>query len=94
LNAHFADWFTGPVERRLPVKYNASQVLYLYGAAWSDVLADIRVLHYVGPYKPWHLANRLRRGLFKWLLIRFGPALAGPPSPADLWWQLRATLPE
>jgi len=94
LNAYFADWFTGPAEHRLPAKYNASQVLYLYGPAWSDMLPDIRVLHYMGSYKPWHLRSRLRRRLFKRLLIRFGPTQSGPPSPADLWWQLHSTLPE
>jgi glycogenin glucosyltransferase len=94
LNTYFADWFTGPAEHRLPVRYNASYFLYLYGPAWSDMLSDIRVLHYVGPYKPWHQSNRSLRGLFQRLLIRFGRAPAGLPSPHDLWWQLHSTLPE
>ena len=94
LNSYFADWFTGPPERRLPSEYNASHFLYMYGPAWRDMLPRLRVLHFMGPRKPWRQRSRLRRRLVKRLLIRFARAPAGLPSPFELWWQLRDTLPD
>jgi glycogenin glucosyltransferase len=94
LNSYFPDWFTGPSEHRLPAVYNASQVLYLYAPTWRYMLPRIRILHFMGPVKPWNQDTRLRRNLLKHVLVRFGKSPGELPTPTELWWGLRSELPD
>jgi glycogenin glucosyltransferase len=54
LNLYFSDWRTNS-NKRLPFTYNTStSVAYSYLPAFKQFEADIRIIHFLGPFKPWH----------------------------------------
>lgn len=87
LNAYFADWFTGPTERRLPMIYNVPRMLAIYAPAWNRVKDDLRVLHFHGPRKPWVKQSRFARFVSRTMLRLTGVRFPDP-SPRDYWWEM------
>lgn len=58
LNQHFSGWSTD-ADRRLPFLYNVVPgSFYSYTPAFRQYQADIKVVHFIGPNKPWMRANR------------------------------------
>lgn len=54
LNQFFSDWATSDSTRRLPFTYNViNQSVYSYRPAFVHNRAHIRVVHFIGPEKPW-----------------------------------------
>ena len=91
LNAYFPDWYTGPLEPRLPMRYNISYLVYIYRPAWDQLLPDMRVVHYFGPHKPWKEKSRLARRLFLRLFFK-RHVLGSGPHPFDIWRSLHREM--
>ncbi|XP_059819752.1 glycogenin-2 isoform X15 [Hypanus sabinus] len=55
LNSFFRNWSTMDIHKHLPFIYNlASIVLYSYLPAFKQFGASVKVVHFLGPTKPWH----------------------------------------
>lgn len=55
LNMYFSDWRTADIKKHLPFTYNCvSQAFYSYLPAVTHFRNSIRVIHFIGPVKPWH----------------------------------------
>ena len=86
LNTYYSDWFTGPAEHRLPIKFNVPQTLFLSGMGWKRVLPDMRVLHFVSPAKPWK-RRAARFGRFGYRAMSRWANAAGGTTPTEMWLQ-------
>ncbi|KAI8325297.1 nucleotide-diphospho-sugar transferase, partial [Martensiomyces pterosporus] len=54
LNTYFSDWSRADHTRRLPFAYNTTSTsFYTYAPAFVRFSHSIRVVHFVGPHKPW-----------------------------------------
>ncbi|MFH4980914.1 hypothetical protein AB6A40_007623 [Gnathostoma spinigerum] len=54
LNAYFHDWRDKPSAFRLPFIYNmTSGAIYTYAAAYKRFGSQIKIVHFLGPVKPW-----------------------------------------
>lgn len=55
LNMYYNNWATKDISRHLPFVYNCvSQAFYSYLPAFTHFQSRIRVVHFIGPIKPWH----------------------------------------
>uniref|UniRef100_V9KXQ9 glycogenin glucosyltransferase n=1 Tax=Callorhinchus milii TaxID=7868 RepID=V9KXQ9_CALMI len=55
LNSFFSDWATKDIHKHLPFLYNLSSVaVYNYLAAFKRFGSQAKVIHFLGPVKPWH----------------------------------------
>jgi glycogenin glucosyltransferase len=55
LNQYFSDWATKDISKHLPFAYNCvSQAFYSYLPAAKFFHSKIKVVHFIGPIKPWH----------------------------------------
>ncbi|KAJ2636961.1 glycogenin glucosyltransferase [Coemansia sp. RSA 1286] len=62
LNAYFSDWSRADHTRRLPFSYNTTSTsFYTYAPAFARFSSDIKVVHFIGPHKPWK-RQRLTNG--------------------------------
>jgi glycogenin glucosyltransferase len=86
LNLYYSDWYTGPPEHRLPIRYNVPRYLYYFKGSWNHLRSDMRVLHFIGPHKPWAGINRFRRRLLHRLISRHPFFDQRGPTPVELWW--------
>jgi len=56
LNAFFSNWRSSDISRHLPFTYNVTaNTFYSYVPAVTKFRNDIRVVHFAGALKPWHL---------------------------------------
>lgn len=92
LNHYFSGWFQGPPEHRLPVRYNVSHILYVYGNVWEHLLPHMRVLHFPVS-KPWKVRWPFTRRMIRKALQWFARAPRDGPSPVEIWWEIYNTLP-
>ncbi|KAJ1720397.1 glycogenin glucosyltransferase [Coemansia erecta] len=54
LNAYFNDWSRADHTHRLPFSYNTTSTsFYTYAPAFARFSSDIKVVHFIGPHKPW-----------------------------------------
>ncbi|XP_023930920.1 uncharacterized protein LOC106161647 [Lingula anatina] len=54
LNLYFKDWAYTDIQKHLPFIYNVvSQAFYSYLPALKQFGANIKVVHFIGPVKPW-----------------------------------------
>ena len=90
LNAYFPDWYTGPPEPRLPTRYNIPFFFYLYRPSWDRLLSDMRIVHFLGPKKPWDKIPLVRRLLFRLFIKRH--MLGSGPHPSDIWRSVRREM--
>ena len=62
LNSYFTDWLTNS-DKRLSYGYNVvSSTFYSYLPAYNYYRHTVKVLHYIGPRKPWHRSrNHLKQ---------------------------------
>ncbi|EMP32592.1 Glycogenin-1, partial [Chelonia mydas] len=55
LNSFFSNWATTDIGKHLPFIYNlSSSVIYTYVPAFKHFGRDAKVVHFLGPAKPWH----------------------------------------
>ncbi|CAG5122956.1 unnamed protein product, partial [Candidula unifasciata] len=55
LNLYFKGWATEDIGKHLPFIYNVvSQAFYSYLPAFKQFRDTIKVVHFIGPVKPWH----------------------------------------
>ncbi|KAG7257380.1 hypothetical protein CRUP_006075 [Coryphaenoides rupestris] len=55
LNSFFSDWSVRDINRHLPFVYNLSaSTVYTYLPAFQKYGQDARIVHFLGPAKPWH----------------------------------------
>ncbi|XP_064456653.1 glycogenin-1-like isoform X2 [Ornithodoros turicata] len=55
LNLYFKDWATKDINRHLSFIYNMnSNVSYTYLPAYRQFGKDVKIVHFLGPVKPWH----------------------------------------
>ncbi|XP_062910672.1 glycogenin-1-like isoform X4 [Mobula hypostoma] len=55
LNSFFSNWSTTDIHKHLPFIYNlASIALYSYLPAFKQFGTSVKVVHFLGPTKPWH----------------------------------------
>lgn len=63
LNLFFSDWATKDISKHLPFLYNViAQSFYSYLPAFKQYGKDTKVLHYIGPAKPWHSSFDISTG--------------------------------
>ncbi|GAB1600170.1 glycogenin-1-like isoform X2 [Argonauta hians] len=54
LNSYFSDWATMDIKKHLPFVYNVvSQAFYSYLPAFKQFKSSIKIVHFIGPIKPW-----------------------------------------
>lgn len=54
LNRFFREWSTGDSSKRLPFIYNVNvSAHYSYAPAYQEYRDNIRIIHFIGPGKPW-----------------------------------------
>ncbi|XP_047392937.1 glycogenin-2 isoform X2 [Sciurus carolinensis] len=81
LNSFFRDWSTADIHKHLPFVYNlSSNTAYTYSPAFKQFGSRAKVVHFLGPAKPWHYTYNPQTGS------------VGEPrhqvSFLDLWWRL------
>ncbi|XP_051882117.1 glycogenin-2 isoform X2 [Pristis pectinata] len=55
LNSFFSNWSTMDIHKHLPFIYNLAGIaLYSYLPAFKQFGASVKVVHFLGPMKPWH----------------------------------------
>ncbi|XP_072118747.1 glycogenin-2 isoform X3 [Mobula birostris] len=55
LNSFFSNWSTTDIHKHLPFIYNLSSIaLYSYLPAFKQFGTSVKVVHFLGPTKPWH----------------------------------------
>lgn len=55
LNSFFSDWKTKDASHRLSFVYNMnSNSGYTYAPAFKQFGKDVKIVHFIGPLKPWH----------------------------------------
>jgi len=83
LNMFFKDWVTDPT-KRLSFTYNVvSQAFYSYLPAFLWFNKDIKIVHFIGPVKPWHHAfeRSVRR-------VQEQPTTGHNAVYLQLWWDI------
>lgn len=86
LNEFFSNWNTQDISHRLPFVYNTvSTASYTYTPAFKRYGKDIKIVHFLGSSKPWHLYFDKESGK----VIHLG----GGISPTDeifsqMWWEI------
>uniref|UniRef100_A0A5S6QYG1 glycogenin glucosyltransferase n=1 Tax=Trichuris muris TaxID=70415 RepID=A0A5S6QYG1_TRIMR len=104
LNAYFGDWVTKGPPHRLSFVYNtASSALYTYVAALRRFGKDVKIVHFIGPNKPWMLLTDEQQArsvktdhpesefLMKWFQL-FGERVLPSLNPSYLPKEMKATL--
>lgn len=57
LNTFFSDWATKDIGKHLPFLYNmCATATYTYLPAYKKFGRDVRIVHFIGTSKPWHVA--------------------------------------
>ncbi|XP_078078623.1 glycogenin-2 isoform X3 [Mustelus asterias] len=55
LNSFFSNWSTKDIQKHLPFIYNLSGIaIYSYLPAFKQFGSTVKVVHFLGPTKPWH----------------------------------------
>lgn len=84
LNSYFCDWFMKP-ENRLSFLYNAAfSTAYFYMSAFRKFEKDIKILHFLGKTKPWHL----QFDAINKKLINVPETYGHVINYLDYWWRL------
>ncbi|OQV11654.1 Glycogenin-1 [Hypsibius exemplaris] len=55
LNMYFSDWARGSIKKHLPFIYNmVASIVYTYQPAFRLNADQVKIIHFLGPVKPWH----------------------------------------
>jgi len=56
LNHYFSGWATEDISKHLPFVYNmCSTATYTYQPAYKHYGANVKIVHFLGSWKPWHV---------------------------------------
>ncbi|CAK6450718.1 unnamed protein product [Pipistrellus nathusii] len=94
LNSFFSDWATADIHKHLPFTYNLScNAAYTYTPAFRWFGSRAKVVHFLGPRKPWTYKYNPQTGS----VLDEGPGAAPRHelSFLNLWWDIyhRSVLP-
>ncbi|GAU87760.1 hypothetical protein RvY_00561-2 [Ramazzottius varieornatus] len=54
LNSFFHEWPRGDIKKHLPFIYNmVASIIYTYTPAFKRFAGDVKIIHFLGPTKPW-----------------------------------------
>ncbi|XP_004867379.1 glycogenin-2 isoform X1 [Heterocephalus glaber] len=87
LNAFFRNWATADIHKHLPFIYNlSSSTVYTYGPAFQQFGASAKVVHFLGPRKPWNYTYNLQTGS----VVEQGSGVASRQQEPflGLWWSV------
>lgn len=90
LNGFFRDWASADIRTHLPFIYNlSSSTVYTYGPAFQQFGASAKVIHFLGPRKPWSYTYHPQTGS----VVEQGSGLdrARPEPFLSLWWAVYHT---
>ncbi|XP_035692433.1 titin-like isoform X2 [Branchiostoma floridae] len=66
LNTFFSDWGTKDISRHLSFLYNmTSTIHYSYLPAFNRFGGEVKIVHFIGPIKPWHHQYNTSSGTVK-----------------------------
>lgn len=85
LNGFFRDWASADIRTHLPFIYNlSSSTVYTYGPAFQQFGASAKVIHFLGPRKPWSYTYHPQTGS----VVEQGSGVdrARPEPFLSLWW--------
>ncbi|CAB3400128.1 unnamed protein product [Caenorhabditis bovis] len=85
LNDFFSNWRDLSPAHRLPFIYNmTSGTFYTYAAAYKKYGANTKIVHFIGPVKPWHGAAAVHTGehFQQWQRIHQAHMVHTSPSPS------------
>ncbi|KAM9037577.1 glycogenin-2 isoform X1 [Sarcophilus harrisii] len=87
LNSFFSNWATSDIHKHLPFLYNlSSSTIYTYSPAFNKFGSDVKVVHFLGPSKPWHYKyNRQTGSVISESLTSDSQHHV---SFLDLWWKI------
>ncbi|XP_051840538.1 glycogenin-2 isoform X2 [Antechinus flavipes] len=87
LNSFFSNWATSDIHKHLPFLYNlSSSTIYTYRPAFTKFGSDVKVVHFLGPSKPWHYKyNRQTGSVISESLTSDSQHHV---SFLDLWWKI------
>ncbi|XP_053167261.1 glycogenin-2 isoform X2 [Hemicordylus capensis] len=86
LNSFFSNWATTDISKHLPFIYNlSSSAVYTYAPAFQYFGKDAKVVHFLGPAKPWNYTYNPQTGT----IIEDGSASVSQNqlSFLELWWK-------
>lgn len=87
LNLFFRDWATKDIHRHLSFIYNMnSNVSYTYLPAYRQFGRDVKIVHFLGPVKPWHHNFNLVSGR-----VESRPDSQHMHDHLQFWWELFMT---
>jgi len=85
LNAYFSDWATKDIRKRLPYVYNVvAQTFYSYKPALKQFGKDVKVIHFIGATKPWHLTYNISTDS----VVSSDPSVLHSQDFLQLWWKI------
>ncbi|KAM7535361.1 hypothetical protein Aperf_G00000099928 [Anoplocephala perfoliata] len=84
LNLYFSDWASKSLRFRLPFTDNCvSHSFYSYPPALKQFGSRVRVVHFIGPVKPWHHPVNIRTGT-----LQSGAKIDScSMGYLNMWWQ-------
>uniref|UniRef100_A0A0B7AY53 glycogenin glucosyltransferase n=2 Tax=Arion vulgaris TaxID=1028688 RepID=A0A0B7AY53_9EUPU len=84
LNLFFSSWATEDIGKHLPFTYNVvSQAFYSYLPALKQFHENVKVVHFIGPVKPWHHAYNTATGSVTQL-----PNTGNNQEFLQTWWDI------
>lgn len=86
LNEFFSNWNTQDITHRLPFVYNTvSTASYTYTPAFKRYGKDIKIVHFLGSSKPWHLYFDKESGK---VIHLGGGILPTDEIFSQMWWEI------
>lgn len=87
LNSFFSSWSTADIHKHLPFIYNlSSNTAYTYSPAFKRFGSSVKVVHFLGPTKPWNYKYNPQTGSV--LEESSGLASQHQTSFLNLWWKI------
>ncbi|XP_014393900.1 PREDICTED: glycogenin-2 [Myotis brandtii] len=87
LNSFFSSWATADIQKHLPFVYNlSSSAAYTYSPAFRQFGSRAKVVHFLGPKKPWNYKYNPQTGSV--LEEAPGTAPQHQLSFLNLWWNI------
>ncbi|XP_040490785.1 glycogenin-2 isoform X3 [Ursus maritimus] len=87
LNSFFSSWSTADIHKHLPFIYNlSSNTAYTYSPAFKRFGSSVKVVHFLGPSKPWNYKYNPQTGS----VLEEGSGLANQHQTSflNLWWKI------
>ncbi|XP_045850349.1 glycogenin-2-like isoform X6 [Meles meles] len=87
LNSFFSSWSTADIHKHLPFIYNlSSNTAYTYSPAFKRFGSSVKVVHFLGPTKPWNYKYNPQTGS----VLEEGSGLANEHQTSflNLWWKI------